>query len=405
MNNKIISILLIVVLLLSFSMPVLAKDKEYIIDEFEVLVDDELDEVNEIAADLADEYGVNVFFVHTNDQVLDYDVQKAFFKTDEYIALVLSEKYWDVFSSGAAAEVIDDDLEEILVEAYDNEDTYIAGILAYYDAAEEILEELPEQEEPQTKTEDNTDETVDEEKTESKNDEAVDEEKTESKNDEDDEQILRLVDEADLLSDSEEKKLLKKLDKTSEELSFDIIIMTLEDHYGEVESFTKDLYKDVYGKKRDGVILLISMAERDWCIVGNGEGAQIFPSSTIDKIGNAITGDLKDGDYADAFDLFVEKAVYHIDGERNGYPFNVGKSLLIAAAVGLVIALIVTAIFKAQLKSVRKQNAAQNYVKPGSMNITKSRDFFMYRTVSRSRRTDSSSSSSSGSQSSGSGKF
>ena len=380
MKTKFISILLIMAFILSFSLPVLAKEKEYIIDEFEVLVDEELEEVNEVAADLADEYGVNVFFVHTYDEVLDYDVQKAFFKTDEYIALVLSEQYWYVFSSGAASEIVDDDMEEVLVEAYDGEDTYIAGILAYYDVAEEILQELPEKEEPQTKEEDDADH-------------VVDEEKTESKNDEDDEQILRLVDEADLLSDSEEKALLKKLDKTSEELSFDIIIMTLEDHYGEVESFTKDLYKDIYGKKRDGVILLISMAERDWCIVGNGEGAQIFPSSTIDKIGSAITGDLKDGDYADAFDLFVDKAVYYIDGERNGYPFNVGKSLLIAAAVGLVIALIVTAIFKAQLKSVRKQAAAQNYVKPGSMQVTVHNDFFLYRDVTRTKKESSSGSS------------
>ena len=55
MKIKFISILLIVVLLLSFSMPVLAKDKEYIIEEFEYLVDDELEEVKENTADLADE--------------------------------------------------------------------------------------------------------------------------------------------------------------------------------------------------------------------------------------------------------------------------------------------------------------------------------------------------------------
>ena len=392
MKNKIVSILLILTFLLFFSTPVLAEEMQYIIDEFEVLADVELQEVNEIAANLAEEYDVNVFFVHTYDEVLDYDVQKAFFNTDEYIALVISEQYWDVFSSGAASEVIDDNLEEVLYEAYGGEHTYIGGILAYYDAAEEILQELPKEEHQVKDDEKETNETVTEDKTESGKDEK-------------DEVILRLVDEADLLSESEEKKLLKKLDETSEELSFDIIIMTLEDHYGEVESFTKDLYKDIYGKKHDGVILLISMAERDWCIVGNAEGAQIFQSSTIDKIGNAITNDLKDGKYADAFDLFVDKAAYYIDGERNGYPFNTGKSLLIAAVVGLVIALIVTAIFKAQLKSVRKQAAAQSYVKPGSMNITGAHEFFMYSTVSQSKRIDRSSSGSSGSQSSGSGKF
>jgi len=38
---------------------------------------------------------------------------------------------------------------------------------------------------------------------------------------------------------------------------------------------------------------------------------------------------------------------------------------------------------KGQLKSVRFKSAASDYTKAGSMNVTESRDLFLYRTVSR----------------------
>jgi len=72
------------------------------------------------------------------------------------------------------------------------------------------------------------------------------------------------------------------------------------------------------------------------------------------------------------------------DGDEEG--FDVGKSLLISAAIALVIALIVTGIMRGQLKSVRKQYAANQYTKPGSMDVTNATDLFLYRNVTRIRR-------------------
>lgn len=56
---------------------------------------------------------------------------------------------------------------------------------------------------------------------------------------------------------------------------------------------------------------------------------------------------------------------------------------LICLAIGLVIALIVTGIMKGQLKSVRAQSAAAEYVKQGSLQVTESHDLFLYRNVTR----------------------
>jgi uncharacterized protein len=56
---------------------------------------------------------------------------------------------------------------------------------------------------------------------------------------------------------------------------------------------------------------------------------------------------------------------------------------------------------KGQLKSVRKQNRANNYMKTGSLQVTVHRDLFLYRDITRTRKQTNSSSG--GSRSSGGG--
>lgn len=65
-------------------------------------------------------------------------------------------------------------------------------------------------------------------------------------------------------------------------------------------------------------------------------------------------------------------------------PFAVGINLLIALAVGLVAGLLVTGNMRRKLKTVRKQDRAASYVRQGSMNVTRSNDFYLYSTVSKS---------------------
>ena len=70
----------------------------------------------------------------------------------------------------------------------------------------------------------------------------------------------------------------------------------------------------------------------------------------------------------------------------DGPAFDFGKYALIAFGIGLVIGLIVVLILRGQLKTVRKQNQANNYVRPGSMNLTISNDIYLYSNVIRTRR-------------------
>ena len=220
-----------------------------------------------------------------------------------------------------------------------------------------------------------------------------------------------VMDDADLLSQAEEQALTQKLTEVGTAYNAQIIVATVASADGrDPDYMVNDLYDSMgfgFGDLRDGVLLLVCMDPREYRILSNGYAGNAIDPGVIDTIGDAIVSDLSDGDYADAFEIFAEKCDYYLNGYLNGFPFKTGKNLLIALVIGIVLALIVTSALKAQLKSVRKQNQANSYVRDGSMQLTLSNDIFLYRDVTRTKKesNNSSGSRSGGSRSVGGGSF
>ena len=220
-----------------------------------------------------------------------------------------------------------------------------------------------------------------------------------------------VMDDADLLSQAEEQALTQKLTEVGTAYNAQIIVATVASADGQDPDYmVNDLYDSMgfgYGELREGVLLLVCMDPREYRILSNGYAGNAIDPGVIDTIGDAIVSDLSDGDYADAFEIFADKCGYYLNGYLNGFPFNTGKNLLIALIIGIVLALIVTSALKAQLKSVHKQNQANSYVRDGSMQVTLSRDTYLYSHVSRSKKQNSNSSGSrsGGSRSVGGGSF
>ena len=123
---------------------------------------------------------------------------------------------------------------------------------------------------------------------------------------------------------------------------------------------------------------------------------------------------MSNGDYAAAFTTFADRCDDYIMQAATGIPYDVDNLpqesfpfftlLLICLAIAFVIALIATGIMKSQLKSVYSQSKADNYMKNGSMKLTKKNDLFLYRRVDRREKPKENTSSSSSSGSSGSGR-
>lgn len=62
---------------------------------------------------------------------------------------------------------------------------------------------------------------------------------------------------------------------------------------------------------------------------------------------------------------------------------NVFIHILIALAVGFIVAFIVTGVMKSKLRSVHRQDAASNYTREGSFEVTESKEIYLYKKVDK----------------------
>ena len=116
-----------------------------------------------------------------------------------------------------------------------------------------------------------------------------------------------LIDNADLLTGEEESNLLAKLDEISDRLSVDVAVVT-EDSIGDKtpREYADDFYDyNLYKYNPDGVLLLISMEERDWYITTTGSAITAITDARRGNMEDAFLSDLSGGYYYDAFSTYA----------------------------------------------------------------------------------------------------
>ena len=214
-----------------------------------------------------------------------------------------------------------------------------------------------------------------------------------------------VLDEPDLLTDSEESALISKLENIGEQNRMEVVIAAFETigEYSAME-YADDFYDRNgcgYGDNRDGLILIVVMDTSDWWISTCGDAIRVFTDAGIEYIGEQIVPYMSSGDFNGAFNEFADQCSAFMLQAQTGDPydthnlpkdpFNAGMALVIALVIGFIIGKIYTGSLKGQLKTVQAQRAAANYVKDSSLNVTNSRDFFLYRNVSKTARESSSS--------------
>lgn len=205
-----------------------------------------------------------------------------------------------------------------------------------------------------------------------------------------------VIDEAALLNDSQKEALQRKIDSISSRWNVNLAILTVEGITNDYEAETcaDDAYDEMFGINTDGALLLYSPDRSD-------PGYGYYAVSTSGMVISAMDdGDLENleytmsdylhgysgTDYAGAFGAFLDKTEAEIRLEVEGEPYHFVRYLIIGLILGLIVAAIATGSMKSKLKSVRNQYAAANYVRENSMNLTDSRDVFLYASVNRVRR-------------------
>lgn len=210
----------------------------------------------------------------------------------------------------------------------------------------------------------------------------------------------RVVDDAGLLTDDEASELQQKLDEISERQQFDVVVVTVNSLDGKyVQDYADDFYDyNGYGMgtDRDGVLLLISMEDRDWYMTTCGFGITAITDAGREYISEQFLSDLSDGEYLSAFETYADLCDQFVTQAKTGdaydvnnmpkQPFPLVRNLLIALVAGFVIALLIVEGMRRSMKSVRMKGAAADYVRPGSLAVTGQYDRFLYAHTSRTER-------------------
>ena len=206
----------------------------------------------------------------------------------------------------------------------------------------------------------------------------------------------RLIDLSNLLTDEQKKELSDKLDTLSNELNFDIVVLTVDDLEGKSAMAYADDFYDYNGYNIDGCILLVTMTTREYWISTSGYGITAITDKGIELMADSFVPYLGYDEYYEAFNTFADFCYDYVIEARENKPydvnhmpkekFNVPMYLGISSLIGLLVALVVCLIFKGQLRSVMSKPFAFDYIKEGSFNLTRVRDIYLYRRVRKTRK-------------------
>lgn len=204
----------------------------------------------------------------------------------------------------------------------------------------------------------------------------------------------RLVDQADLLTPEEEADLLTQLDEISEKHQHDIVIVTVDAIGDKTPTEFADDFFDYhgYGMTDDfnGILLLLSMEERDWAISTSGKSIAAFTDKGQSYLVDQFISDISEAEYAKGFKKFINLCDDYLEQYEKGTPYNYGHMpkkplawfwLPIMLLAAYNIAWLVVSTMKDQLKSVRRQMAANDYIMRDSFELLDNRDLFLYRNI------------------------
>lgn len=208
-----------------------------------------------------------------------------------------------------------------------------------------------------------------------------------------------VVDEADLLTPQEEETLRVTLEEKAQQLQMDVVVVTVDSLGGKSARSYADDYYDHNGYSPDGILLLVSMGQREWYISTCGDAIHRITNAEVASIGDQFVSYLSSGDYMEAFLAYADCVSLYADEDDDSFSYEDRQSAseteditgwLVCVGIGIVAGLVAVLVMKAQLKSVRSQKAAASYVVAGSFDLTHSNELYLYRNVSRVEKAQSS---------------
>ena len=216
----------------------------------------------------------------------------------------------------------------------------------------------------------------------------------------------RLVDEEGLLTAEEADRIGNDLDRASEDLGIDVVVVTVDSLEGKTSEAYADDYYDYHDYADDGILFLVAMEEREFAISTKGTAEYVFNEDVLDSMVDDFLPSLSNGNYSVAFSSYCQDVrSYYTDPQQGidsyisnydeegqpvydypeedseSLPGRLIKYLPFSGVLGLISSFFITGQKKAALTSVKNQAAAGSYIK--EQNLRDRKDIFLYHTVTR----------------------
>ena len=143
-----------------------------------------------------------------------------------------------------------------------------------------------------------------------------------------------------------------------------------------------------YGPEKNGLLLMLSMAERDYALVTNGSVThQAFTDYGQEALREQFLDNFHNDDWVGGFRDYLDGCAWLLEQARNGTPYDVntapkGFNPLILV-IPLVLALAVCLVLTAQMKTAKRKTEAGDYMVQGGTEMRVVQDIFTHRTVTR----------------------
>lgn len=202
-----------------------------------------------------------------------------------------------------------------------------------------------------------------------------------------------IIDEADILNPERESSIAAEIARLEGKYQTNIVFLSVTEmtkaelnggvKYYDIQAFTEDYYDYIYcgGTEKDGIILCVNMEpnNREFCVVTTGKEINRFQKH-MRYIYDRIYEDLHRTEYDAAAETYLKL----IDTKyRLGfYPPSMG-TVALCCGIGLLAGWLVTRGMRGSMNNVALATSASHYVVPGSFNVRRQHEMFLYSNVTQ----------------------
>ena len=217
-------------------------------------------------------------------------------------------------------------------------------------------------------------------------------------------QLDYVTDDAGLLSEGQLVALNNKAREISEKYQCGVYIVTVDDYQkytsGSVMDCATGIFNQYdlgYGDTKDGVMLLLSMADRDYALIAHGDtGNAAFTDYGKDRMEDSFLRYFANNDWSGGFNDYLSTSSRYLEMEANGEPYdtyggNGDDGASKAARTGVVLGVptfisgLVNRMQSRKMKSVRSRTNASTYAAPSGLVLHGQQDRYTHSTESRTR--------------------